>query len=200
MANRRITYNSKNIDIEVEPQDITVEYRQIRNVNMAGSGKTEIINLNGITEITAPSFFDEDTYRDLVGWWSWARQGKSFSFAMSTADNTNTTVSTGSTAGQTIVYLSSKGDISTGNSYLVRAEDNDDEFEVVTVSAMTTAGTTGPVQVTADANLVFSYSSGDTFRFHRYWPSLVCLNDNFNVTKAPGADIYYYTFHFREDL
>lgn len=189
----RITYDSKTVDLLVAEEGLQPNYKQQRNQNRSASGKIETINLYGIAEVRFDAYFDVDTYHALLAWWSWARQGKSWSFALDSDAAADTDLDAAAAAGQKNVPLTSTTGFSAGDICLIRAEDDDDEYEIVEISSVD-AG----VKIVAVENLKFSYASGDTFRHIDYWPDVVSLDEEFNPKKR-GAT-YKHTFRFAENL
>jgi hypothetical protein len=184
----QITYNSVNITLEVGPDGLRTRHVQERNENRAGTGKIKTINHYGILEGTFDAIFSDAVYYTLWGWWSWARQGKSWAFAMDSNDIANTTLDGAAAAAQKTIPLTATTSLSAGDYCLIRAEDNDDEFEVVCIDTIS-AG----VSVDAVSNLVFGYSSGDTFRHLDYFPSVVSIDAAFEPQKQGN----YWTNEFR---
>ena len=78
---------------------------------------------------------------------------------------------------------------------MIRAEDNDDEYEIIEVDSIVAGAS-----MTVVDNLVYSYSANDIVRQWRFWPYLVSLNKEFNPVLIPGSDYYEYTFQFAEKL
>ncbi len=190
----RITYNGNNVDINVRVDGLDFRLIQEKSQRRSGSGKIETINQYGTQEISVRAIFVESVYRQLFGWWAWARQGKSFSFTMDTTKTGNTTLDAAAAAAQKVVPLTGTGDFSVGDYCLIRADDNDDEFEIVEIASIS-AG----VSITTVDNLVNSYTSGDVFRHWRYWPDVVSLDKVFNPRLLP-PDYYEHTFKFAEKL
>ena len=190
----RITFDSNNIDFDVMVNTLNIRHMQERNINRSGSGKIEVVNLYGIYEIEFTGVFDADTYYSLVAWWSWARQGQLFSFAADSSDVGDTTLDAAAAAAQKVIPLTATAAFASGDFCLIKAIDNDDEFEVIEIDSVS-AG----ISVTAVSNLVYSYASADEFRHWKYWPELVCLNDEF-VPDQLGPDTYQFTFQCAESL
>lgn len=191
----RIIYNTQTIDILVAGDGLSRPLFQERSQSRSGSGKIETIAQYGIQELEIKARFNSDVYRQLFGWWSWARQGKVFSFNLDSDNTGNTTLDGDAAAGQKVIPLTDMTSFVTDDICLIRAEDNDDEYEIVEV-----ASTVLGVSVTAKDNLVHSYASGDTFRHWRYWPQLVSLDKEFNPKLIPGTDYYEHVFTFAEKL
>lgn len=189
----RITYNSVNVDVLIGNEGLQTTYKQERKQNRASSGKIETINQYGMQELRFAAYFDEDTYRDLIAWWSWARQGKEWAFALDSANVGNTTLDDAAAAGQKNVPLTATAAFASGDYCLLRAADSDDEFEIVKVDSVD-AG----VKIVAIENLIYTYASADIFRHWDYWPSVISLDANFNPRKN-GA-MFSHTFKFVEAL
>jgi len=189
----RITYNSVNVDLLVGEAGLETTYKQERKENRASSGKIETINIYGIQELRFAAYFDEDTYRDLIAWWSWARQGKTWAFAMDSGNVGNTTLDDAAAAAQKNVPLTATAAFASGDYCLLRAADNDDEFEIVEVDSVD-AG----VKIVAIENLIFTYAASDIFRHWDYWPEVITIDKDFNPKK--NGDMFKHTFKFVEAL
>ena len=189
----RITYDSNNIDILTDEKGLETRYTQERNLNRSASGKIETINQYGITEIIFHAVLSEANYRDLVAWWAWARQGKSWSFALDSGSAANTTLDAAAAADQKTIPLTATTGFAAGDYCLIRAEDEDNEFEIVEIDSVT-----ANVSVTAVDNLIFAYTSSDVFRHSDYWPSLVLLDTNFSPEKR--GEYFFWTFEAVEAL
>lgn len=187
----RIIYNSINVDIPIGPEGIVADWRQERSLERAGSGRAEIINFYGLIEIEFDARFSEAVYHELLAWWSWARQGKTFAFAKNSGKTASTTLDGASAAGQKVIPLTSTtGGLAAGDKCLI-ATDADDAFEVIEIASVS-AG----MSVTAVDNLKFSYAAGDSFRHLEYWPSLIYTGERFRPLRS--GDSYSFTFQFAE--
>ena len=189
----RITYNSINIDLEIDEESLIINHIQKRNQNRSASGKIETINIYGIQEMSFAAIFSEAVYQTLWGWWSWARQGKTWSFAFDTAAKANTTLDGGAAAGQKNVPLTTTTGLTAADVCLIRAVDNDDEFEAVVIGSVDPG-----VKIVAVSNLIFTYAASDIFRHWDYWPSVISLDEEFKPLR--DNDIYRKTFKFIEAL
>jgi len=195
----RITYDSKNIDLNITFDGVGPTFKQDRKQNRSASGKIETINLYGIQELKFEALFNISVYRDLVAWWSWARQGKTFSLALDSSKIGNTTLdgSAPESNGVTIPVVDASA-FSANDICLIKAVDTDDEFEIIELDSV------GSGTVDAKASLKFTYTVGDIFRHFNYWPSLKILDKNFMPKKTGGLDIsnkyYRHTFRFVEAL
>ena len=191
----RITYNStRHCSFEILSGTFNHRYMHDKNISRAGSGKYEAINLYGIGEVNFSAYMSESEYKELVGWWSYARQGQTFSLAVTTADMTNVKLSASATAGSTAITVSTSGNIAAGGVYKIKAIDADNEFEIVTVSSKIS---TTKYQLTNKLSL--SYNTSDKVTQWRYFPSLICLNDAFNpVKEANEANLYRFDFELAE--
>jgi len=189
----RITYDTKTIDLLLGPESLLINYTQDRHQARSGSGKIETINLHGIQEMAFEAHFSETIYRDLVAWWSWARQGKSWAFAKDSDNVGNTTLDGAAAAGQKNVPLTATTYLTSGDVCLLRAVDNDDEYELVVIDSVDSG-----VKIVAVDNLKFSYTANDIFRHKDYWPDVVSLDTEFNPKR--DGDYYKHTFKFAENL
>lgn len=195
----RITYNSIDIDLIQGRNGIQPIHRQSRNENVSGSGKTETINLYGSQEISYDAYFSRAKARDLMAFWSWSRQGKAFSFAADNTKTGSTIIVAASASGTTSISLGTSGAFTTGDICLLRAEDSDDEFEIITINS-TTATSIG-----TSTTLKYSYNIGDLLRHWEYWPVMLNLDEEFSPRRvgqiSTSVDRYYHhTFRFKEDL
>lgn len=190
----RITYDSNNIDLTIAFDSLNLRFEQERNQNRAGSGKTETVNQYGIMVVSFTGLFDAATYRSLWAWWSWARQGKAFSFAVDSGDTASTTLDDSAAADQKVIPVTSTTGFVAGDYCLIRAKDNDDEYEVIEIASVS-AG----VSVTAEANLIYSYAADDVFRHWLYWPSMITEMDRFDPRRM-DVDMYEAYFEFAENL
>jgi len=195
----RITYNSVNIDLVQGKTRFQHIPMQERNQNNSASGKIETINQYGRFEYEFDSYFSQSVYYDLWAWWSWARQGKAWSFALDSANVGNTTLDAGAAAAQKDVPLTATAAFSAGDICLIRADDNDDEFELVEIDSVDA----GVKIVTVD-NLLYTYASGDIFTHKDYFASVLTTEKNFRPTLTGIADTtdryYKHTFKFVENL
>ena len=189
----RITFNNTTVDVLIDEDSLEVDYIQERSQKRSGSGKTQTINQHGIQEMRFSAVLTEALYRQLVAWWAWARQGKVFSFAFDATKTGDTTLDDAAAAAQKVIPLTGTGDFTAGDYCLIRAADNDDEFEIVEIASIS-AG----VSVTAVGNLVNSYTSGDVFRHWEYWPDVISLDDTFKAPKKGGTRRH--VFRFTEKL
>ncbi len=189
----RITYNSVNIDLLPDVDGLDTIYKHERHQRRSGSGKIQTFNVYGIQEMSFAAIFYEATYKDLIAWWSWARQGKVWAFGMDSSNTGNTTLDGAAAAAQKNVPLTATTGFVANDVCLIRAVDNDDEFEIVDIASVD-AG----VKIVADANLVFSYAANDIFRHWDYWPSVKSLDKEFHPEKK--GDVYRHTFKFVETL
>ena len=199
MADPRITYNSVNIDLKMGRTGLKQTPKQERFQNDASSGKIETINLFGRWEYSFDAYFSQAVYYTLWAWWSWARQGKEWSFALDSAKLGNTTLDAAAAAGQKVIPVTATTTFATGDVCLIKAVDNDDEFELITINTIS-AG----VSVAAVSNLVYSYTSSDILRYKDYFPAVVISPKSFSpeytgVVSTTGK-YHRYTFEFIEAL
>jgi hypothetical protein len=183
----RITYDTKTIDVLIGNDGLQPDYTQEADQNRSGSGKTEVIVHHHLQVIELDAFFVEATYRDLLGWWSWALRGNAWSLAMDTAKIGNTTLDGSAAAAQKVIPLTATAAFAAGDVCLIRSA-NRLTFELVVVDTIS-AG----VSVTAVSDLKFAYVSGDAFRHYDYYPSLLSMDDKFN----PDKKGFYYRHTFK---
>ena len=188
-----LQYNSVLVTLLLGPDGLQTTYKQEYNQNRSGSGKIETINQHGIQEMAFDAYFTEAVYNSLIGWWSWARQGKTWIFSLPGATVNSTTLDGAAAAGQKNIPLTSTSNFAADDVCFIRAEDADDEFEIVTIASVDSG-----VKVVTTSNLIFSYNIGDTFRHNGYWPSVISLDTEFNPSRD-GA-YYRHTFRFAEAL
>lgn len=188
----QIVYDSKTIDLLLGSDGLLTNYTQERRQARSGSGKIETINIHGIQEMAFQAQFTEAIYRDLVAWWSWARQGKAWAFAKDSGNTLNTTLSGAAAAGQAVISVNSTSTLANSDFCLVRALDNDDEYELIAVQSFV-----ANTSITATANLKWSYSTDDLLRHLDYWPSVVSLDEDFNPKR--DGDYYKHLFKFVEN-
>lgn len=185
----RLTWDGNNIDILLAERGLERSPEQKFTQNLSATGYIEQVNFFGSEKVSIDTYFTVTEYRSLYAWfWSWAREGNVSSFALDSADTVDTTLD-GSTSGATVPLTSTTG-IAIGDECLIIA-DGDDAREIIIVDSIS-AG----VSVTADANLINTFASGDVFRHMDYYPSLILADKSFNPRKN-GA-YYKHTFNFLE--
>lgn len=189
----RIIFDGNNIDLNIGSMALQPSHFQQYSQNRSGSGKIEQINEYGIEIMSFDALFQIAVERQLQAWWAWARQGKTWSFNMDSDNVGNTTLDGAAAAGQKNVPLTATAAFAGSDECLLRAEDNDDEFEIVIIDSVD-AG----VKVVATDNLIYSYTSGDTFRHREYWPAVKTLDKDFKPPK--DGSWYSWTFNFAEAL
>lgn len=200
MGSPRITYNSINLDLVMGKTGLKHIAKQKRNENESASGKIETVNLFGRWDYEFDAYFAESVYLNLWSWWSWARQGKEWSFALDSANVGNTTLDGAAASGQKNIPLTATAAFTAGEYGLIRAADSDDEFEIVLIASVD-AG----VKVVATNNLNYTYAASDTFTHKDYFASVLTTEKQFPRPKLTGVldnTLKYYqrTFKFREAL
>jgi len=200
----RISYmttgTAVNINVDaVYPGPVT-KHVHSRNQNVSGSGKTETINLYGAEEIAVECQFTPANYHSLYGWWSWARQGKHFSFALNSNNSAKTTLDSSATAGDTVIPLTATTGIDVGDVMLLRNATNDDEFEIITATSIKPS-----TSIKISSALIFSYPTSSLCRHKDYWPEALSVDESFMPSRtgipSTNSDAYYRnTFSFRENL
>lgn len=201
MGSPRITYNSVNIDLVMGKTGLKTIPTHTGYSNESGSGKIETISLYGRIQYEFDAYFSKAVYLTLWAWWSWARQGKTWAFALDSDDTGETTLDASAAAGQKTVPLTATTGFSADDYCFIKANDVDDEFEIVQIASVS-AG----VSITTKSNLVYSYNSADTFRHKDYFSSVVNPKDvkDFVPTYTGVSDVtkkyYKHTFKFIEAL
>ena len=197
MGSPRITYNSINIDLMMGRTGLNQVMKQNLNMNEADSGKIEVLNMYGRFNYKFDGYFSQAVWYTLWAWWAWARQGKTFSFALDSDNVLSTTLDGSAASGQKVVPLTSTTGFVAGDVALVRAEDADDEFELIVIDSVD-AG----VSITSTTDLIYSYEATDSCRHKDYFPSVVTLDRTFDppytgVLKTTGK-YFKHTFSFTE--
>lgn len=191
----RISYNGRNIDLIEGRAGFEMTHSQEKNENVSGSGKIETINLYGKYSVSCDCYFSRQTYRDLMAWWSWARQGKVFSFAESSVKVGNAVINAACASATTSLHLSTSTSFTVGDFLFVQAKDDEFEFVRVNSTSATGVGTT--------AALKYSYTSSDIVRHWNYFPSLIADMSDFRPVRtgafSTSEERYYrQTFKFKE--
>lgn len=187
-----ITFNSATAGFNIKRDSLRIQIQQERGQNRSGSGKIETINQYGIMQWDFKALMTEAQYRRMIGFYSWGRQGKTFSISLKSSLAISTSLSGAATAG--IVPLAGSSQFSTGDICLIRSA-TDDEFEVVQITSITTG-----VSASLASTLVFDYSSGAAFRHFHYMPSAILINTNFNPMEMDGSEHYSFDFQVVEAL
>ena len=189
----QLTFNSVNITLKTGENGLRVRHVQEGSLDFSGSGKYRAVPRYGIMEGRFSAYFQDAVYYDLWAWWSWARQGKTWAFAMDSGDVLNTTLDGAAAAAQKTIPVASTTGLEAGDKCLIRAEDADDEFEVVEIDTIDDG-----VSVDVVENLIFSYDSDDVFRHFEYFPSVLSLDTFFDPVKS--GDEWSMEFKFIEAL
>lgn len=169
MANPRITWNSNALDF---PHPLT-GYDWRRRCDRAfdvSSGRVSAVGVrSSFDEVRAQlsNFDDAQFAADLEAFWSWARRGNQFAFALDSADVVNLALSGAAAAGQKDIPLADTSSVVVGRKYRLREVAGDEE-EVFQVASVTTN-----VKAVAVNNLKYGYLTGDVFRSLDYFPKMV---------------------------
>jgi len=199
MGSPRITYNSINLDLVMGKSGLKQIPKQTRKQNESASGKIETINLFGRFDYEFNAYFSESVYFNLWSWWSWARQGKVWSFALDSANVGNTTLDGAAAAGQKNIPLTATAAFTAGDYGLIRAADADDKFEIVLIASVDPG-----VKVVATSNLNYTYAATHVFTHKDYFASVITTEKRFKPTLTGVIDTtlkyYKHTFKFTENL
>ena len=197
MGSPRITYNSVNIDLVMGRTGLNQVMKQNLNMNESGSGKVETLNMYGRFNYKFDGYFSRSVWYTLWAWWAWARQGKTFSFALDSDNVLSTTLDGSAASGQKVVPLTSTTGFTAGDVALVRAEDADDEFELIVIDSVSDG-----VSITSTTDLIYSYEETDSCRHKDYFPSVVTLERSFDPPYTGAVDTtgkyFKHTFLFTE--
>lgn len=154
MASPRITYKGINLDLVMGKTGLKHIPKQKRNQNESASGKIETINQFGRFDYEFEAYFSEAIYHDLWAWWSWARQGKGFSFALDSTNVGHTKLDAAAAAAQKVIPVTTTSDFAVGDVCLIRADDEDNEFEIIEIASISSG-----VSITAVDNLNYGYTA-----------------------------------------
>ena len=131
----KITFNGINIEIGFDKKSLSESHTQEFKQNSSSSGKIQTVNIFGREELSFSSMLTEDAESRLWAWWAWARQGKSWAFALSSDRMSATSVSAGVNSGQKIISVNSASLISVDDRIFLKAVDHDNEFEMIKVAS-----------------------------------------------------------------
>ena len=193
----RLTYNSVNIDgLTLLPPGPRVNYIHVSKSNRSSSGKIETISQYGLVNLEFDAWFSITTYKSLVAFFSWARQGKVCSFALDSGETSNTTLDGAAASGQKVIPVTDGSSFSTYDVCFIQSLDGE-KYEIFAVASHD-AG-----QINSVTNLIYSYEIGSACRLLDYYPSLVYTGGQFNPTrtgmKDTSSDFYYQaSFAFEE--
>ena len=210
----QFTYDSKTVDLLIDNDALLTNYLHKRQQHRSGSGKIETVNQYGIQEISFAGIFDEDTYEDLLAWWSYVRQGASWAFAFDSDNAAATTLSAAAASGQTTLEVNDNTGFKSGNIILVKSV-LDDKFEIAVLETIGGGGQFYIVdesgnfivdddgtflvsegesdELEASGNLKFSYVAGDIVQHYDYWPEVICIDNHFE----PKRENNYYKHIFK---
>ncbi len=160
----------------------TKTFNQERNDNFSAAGKAEHINIREWDEIafTVRHLEKNETYK-FYDFWSFARLGNTFSFALYSSEAETTILSSGVAAGQTVIKTTGTANFSI-NEWCFIGQSTGNRYEVVQLSSIT-AG----VSLKATTNLKNAYTTGDEFRHIDYYHTMSVKDKKLSVpADAPG--------------
>ena len=194
MGDPRIVWNGNDLDFPHGVSDLDV--RPVDQVSRQSTAGAITETLLGGTwfegRLSIRRFSSRGFFRNLMAWWSWARQGNQWAYAHDRTRTVDTTLDGTATAGTKTIPLASTTGIVAGNEYLVWSADRL-TFEPVVVDTIS-AG----VSVDAVDDLLNTYASGDIFRDHRYFPKVVSIDDRRPFRELPSL-LVEMDMRFRED-
>ena len=183
MANGIIVYNSQSLNL-TRINAFTKTMNEERHDNFSASRKHEAIHVGSWDEITVSlKTLINTEMHTFYDWWSWARLGNVFTFALDSGLNSSTTLDAGAAAAQTTVPLTATTGLAEDDYCLIKeAEAAGDDYEIVKIATVNTG-----VSIVTAANLRNTYASGDIFRNIDYWPTVVVKETSLPLpTIAPG--------------
>lgn len=180
----RLTFNGNAVDLLPGENGLLPKYAQSRSTNISGSGARETINFYGDQVFALDFYMTPAAYRQMVAWWSWARQGNLFSLAQDSTRMAATTLASGHGAGSTGLDLTSTSGISAGDELFICNTAADNQFEIVKVD-----GLGSPLPIVEPTLL--AYPSGSLVRHADYFPSLISLDDKFDP--KPAGENWFHT-------
>jgi len=191
MSNPQFVYDSKTLAFAELLSSMERQKEGKRSIAFSASGKAGSVFEHALdnVEIEIELFDDRAFYRALQAWWAWACQGNEYAFALDSADTVDTTLDGTAAAGQKVIPLTSTTGIVALSRYRVRSTDltKEEIIQVDTISA--------GVSVTAIANLIWGYASGDFFRSEDYFPKVISKDDDF-----PAVEKDFGNFTFKHKM
>jgi hypothetical protein len=194
MANPKIVYDGKTLSF---PQPLSA-YRlrprtgRILSWSEASVAATRTHSAWDEAEIEVARFAEESFYNDLRAWWSWARRGKQYAFALDSSEVQDALSSAASVAGGGAIYVSNTSGFVQGKPYVVRRADGMAEEIIVPTSISTNASLN-----LAPATLKFDYPAASIVRSPDYFPKVVSLDDE--LPCAREVTTWTLAHKFRED-
>lgn len=166
------------LDLE-EPSDFQPRSGVNRSVTRSDAGTTAAIVLETYDEVeVAFEAFSDATWRNaLWAWWSWARQGKVFGFALDNTKTSDTLVSSNAYSGDLTIAVADTFGFVAGDTIRLRSADRVDD-ELVTVTSVGS----GSLTVSEFRN---DYPAGSSVRHFGYYPSLYLPDDTYPFHDNP---------------
>ncbi len=174
MANSRIIYNSRAIDLGVAPQELQAVAQIARIVNTTLTGRSEVVYLPRMdvaVRVIYRDLCDASTGVDaaalrvkLENWWQWAQKGLPWAYALDSSRTVQTTLAGAASAGATSVTVASATGIASGRNYVLTSGA---DYQMVYVTNVAGA------VLTLSVGLDFDFSGGAVFRDAYYWPAII---------------------------
>lgn len=190
MANPAIVWNGNTLSFPHAP----TLYRATPRTDRAVERSAGVVHATGLVShydelnVGFDNFEDAQFAADVVAFWSWARRGNQYAFALDTADMVDLDLSGAAAAGQKDIPLADTSSVVVGRRYRLREEVGGEE-EIVQVASVTVN-----VKAVAVNNLKFSYSTGDQFRSPDYFPKMISMDSDLDLTRPRPTT---YSFHHR---
>lgn len=195
MANPRVVWSGNSLPFPAPPS--LYEYRRKSNRNLLfsdGSVSATILRSNyDEVRCVFEKFPDAQFERDLRAFWSYACQGKPFSFSLDTANEVNKAMT--AVSQPTGVYVPDTAGIIAGIPLLLRQASGIKEEIVIPL----TVNPTGPPSpnFTTTTGLKYTYAAGDIVRSRDYFPNVVALDSESPISEQ--ITTWTLDLRFRED-
>jgi hypothetical protein len=174
MANPQIVWNGNTLAFPGPLTGYAWRSRADRSMDVS-AGRISATGLRSSYDevrVQLANFDDVQFYMDSQAWWSWARRGKQYAFALDSADVVDLALSGAAAAGQKDIPLAVTAAVVVGRRYRLREAAGDEE-EIVQIASVTTN-----VKATAQVNLKYGYLTGDVFRSLDYFPKVVSADSD----------------------
>lgn len=152
---------------------------QERYENFSASNQYEAITLREWDEVSITARnLTETEMRNAFNWWSWARLGNRFSFALISTQNSSCKLDAAASSDQTTISLSTAMNLAANDWCIIKGSTIDD-YEVFQISSID-----GSDNLTATTNLRHSYATSAVVRNVDFWPNMICKNRSFPMEKT----------------
>ena len=167
-----LIYNSKTLTFTDSAYRRQIDYPRSAIRNISASGIAETLNVRAACKVSVgfrnfeyADATDETLRRNLLQFIAWAEAGNSWTFAIDSAEQVNTTLTATEAAGSTVIGLTSSTGVDASGFYVIRSLTHLELVKVATVDS--------GVQVTLTETLNHAYVTGDRFRSELFWAGLL---------------------------